>query len=625
MKNTPLSNKPTIFYVILITLLGFAIYANSLSNDFIWDDGALIEENRYVKSWSYLPQIFTQDIRSGYKERQLSFYRPLQMVTYMADYSIWKLNPIGYHLTNTLLHIAVALGILWLVSLLFNNSLMACITAAFYVAHPVHTEAVTYISGRADSLALLFMLICFIFYIKSSMSKSPSVYFLMILSYVLALLSRENSLILPVLLLIYHTSFHRKIKVKEFFSVTGIASTYIILRVTVLKGMAAPLEHATTLFERLPGFFVALTTYVRLLFLPFDLHMEYGGVLYLWTDPKAILGMILLSALLTYALTKGKESRVTFFAIIWFLVALLPVSNIFPINAYMAEHWLYVPSIGFFLVLANMILALHSKEKFKIAATVVGVALLIFYSLLTVRQNTYWRNPINFYKRTLEYAPESARVHNALGYSFHAADNNEEAIASYKRAIKIDPYYAGAHYNLGNAYSVTGKNEEAIAAYEKAINVKPDYPKAFYNLGFVYSTIGKNEEAIKSYKKALEFKDDYAQAHHNLGTVYYAVNKNKEAILSYKRAIGIKPDYADAHYNLGNAYDNINDVEEAISSYKRAIEINPQYAMAYNNLAAIYFQREQYQLAIKYCDRAVASGLTNTAFLKVLEPYRGRK
>jgi len=214
-KTETLTKKKHIFFsVFLIIILGFVVYGNSFHNDFFWDDKALIEDNRYVKDWSSISQTFTQDIGAG-GDKKWNFYRPLQMVTYMGDYSLWKLNAKGYHLTNIVLHIFVALCIYWLMNVIFNNNFLSSLTGMLFIVHPVHTEAVTYIAGRADSLALLFMLLCFIFYIKSPPSKRIGQYLLMVLSYTLALLSKESSLILPALLLLYHISFNKKVRVKD--------------------------------------------------------------------------------------------------------------------------------------------------------------------------------------------------------------------------------------------------------------------------------------------------------------------------------------------------------------------------------------------------------------------------
>jgi len=584
----PPHRKKIIFLsALLIIILGFAAYGNSINSQFILDDEHLIENNTYIKNWSHMPQLFSEDIGAGVGLGYHA-YRPLQMVTYMIDYSLWKLNPFGYHLTNIVLHILVALGIYFLINALFNDHFLSLLTGSFYVVHPIHTEVVTYISGRADSLALLFMLLSFFFYLKCSPSKGIGTYLLLLLSYSLALLSRENSLILPVLMLLYHYSFEKKLKVKAFFSIVGLAGLYILLRITILGALLIGRLDTSTLIQRLPGFFIAITSYIRLLFFPFNLHMEYGNFLFSWGDLKAILGVVILFAVLIYAFRRKRDDQLVFFSITWFVVALFPVSNLFPINAYMAEHWLYVPSIGFFLIAAKAISSLCRTKNFKTPATIIAISLLIFYSYLTIRQNVYWKEPLHFYERTLKYAPHSARMYSGLGI----------------------------------IYNAMGKREEAVTLYKKAIEIKSDYAKAHYNLGIAYAAMNKKEEAVAAYKKAIGINADYIEAYNNLGTVYVALNKNEEAVAIYKKAIEINADYGEVYNNLGIAYAGMNKKEEAATLFKQAIEIDPSYANSYSNLALIYFQKKQYKLAIEFFDKARSLGFTKPELLEALKPYR---
>ncbi|MBN1869142.1 MAG: tetratricopeptide repeat protein [Candidatus Omnitrophica bacterium] len=618
--NNILSPKTVFLSFVLIITLGFTVYANSLNNGFIWDDQALIEDNSYVKSWSSLPQIFSQNIGAG-AQKNWAFYRPLQMITYMSDYSLWKLDARGYHLTNILLHILAALSIYALLNTLFNDHALSFLTSALFVVHPIHTEVVTYISGRADSLAVLFTLLCFIFYIKSLPSKRAGMTVLMLSSYACALLSKESSLILPVLLLLYHYSFKIKARAKKFFPLVGIALIYILLRVSALKAPLADSANTSSLWQRLPGVFAALTGYLRLLFFPFHLHMEYGHPLFHWKDPKCIFGAILLLALLIYGFRKKGGAPLLFFSISWFFAALLPVLNLYPINAYMAEHWLYLPSIGFFLIIAKGIHSFYKMEGFRLFTILFVIGLLGWYSYLTVKQNTYWQDPIRFYERTLQYAPGSSRVYNNLGIAYSAIDKRDKAAAAYQKAIGFDPRFADAYFNLANIYRDAGKYPDAIAAYKKAVEIKPDYAGAYVNLGNAYDAIKMQKEAIDSYNRAIELKPDSLEAYNNLGTMYHAMNRNEDAIAAYKKAIEIKPD-ANTYYNLAIAYSSINKNEAAIASYTKAIELNRDFKEAYNNLAIVYFQLKQYHLAIKNCDRAKELGLANNELLEALQPYR---
>ena len=584
---SPLKKSTVWVSVVLIIILGLAVYGNSLPGKFVWDDNNLVKNNSYITGWSNTAKIFTTDITAG-GGRESCFYRPLQILTYMVDYSFWKLDPKGYHLNNILLHIFAALAILWLVTILYNNWFLSLTTSILFVVYPIHTEAVTYISGRADPLALLFMLLCFIFYIKRASSKSRLLYILMLSSYILALLSRESSLILPVLLLLYHYTFRQGIKAIDFFPISAIALIYILLRLTFLRYLLPHTYISTTLIERIPGFFVAITSYTILLFLPFNLHMEYGNQLFHFTDFRAIIGVAILSSLLFYAFRQRRTRQLAFFSICWLFITLLPASNLYPINAYMAEHWLYLPSIGFFLLLTNGLNHIYRKKEFRTFTIILFMGLVIFYSCLTVRQNTYWREPIAFYERTLRYASHSSRMYNVVGFAYYTIKKNEKAVSLYKKAIEIDPSYAKAYNNLGVAYYAINKHEEAIAAYRKAIENEPENARAHNNLGVAYYATSRNEEAISSYKKAIEINPNFAEAYNNLGRAYYAINKNKEAI----------------------------------AAYNRAIEINPNYAAPYNNLSIFYFDNKQYKLAIEYCDRAKELGFSNPTISESIKPYR---
>jgi tetratricopeptide (TPR) repeat protein len=673
----------TLLSIILIALLGFAVYFNSINGKFIWDDEDLIENNAFIKSFSNVTNIFTATIKIE-AGREWGFYRPIQMLTYMIDYSLWKLDVRGYHLTNIFLHVFAALAVFWLINLLYDDWLLSSLAGILFVVCPVHTEAVSYISGRADSLSLLFMLLCFIFYVK----KRRILYLFAVLSYVTALLSRENSLILPGLLLLYHYSFKERIKLGRFLPILGVTGIYVFLR---LGRLATQITYSTTFLERLPGFFAALASYVKLLFFPFNLHMEYGYKQFSFSDFGVILGILILVSLVVYAVRKRETNKLVFFSLSWFFINILPVSNLYPINAYMAEHWLYVPSIGFFIIVAAGISFLFRRKAYRNFSIVLVIGGVSFYSYLTINQNAYWREPLSFYERTLKYAPASARVCNNLGNIYNSMDKKEEAIELYTKAMKISPDYAEAYYNLGVVYKDTARYKEAIAVFEKTIELNPKHARAFNNLGIVYSALGKKQESIASYKAAIEIDPGFAKVYSNLGVVYKDMDRNEEAVSFYKKSIEIDPFYEIAHnnlaviyrdmkeyekavasyremirinlnpgkayYNLGNIYNTMGKYEQAISAYKQAVKIKPDDILVYNNLgnvynilgkpdeaklvydkaleidpnyyevyrnyAAMYYQQGKYDLAVQYYDKALKLGAApEEQILELLKPYR---
>ena len=207
-KKIDLQKIKPLLHIILLLLIGLYVYAGSLHNEFLWDDHTYMVTNPNIKDFSLLPRLFTTNMASTYVQDS-RYYRPLQMFTYMMDYSLWKLNPQGYHITNILLHLLVSLTLYCFVSLLSGKRSLAFFTSLVFVIHPIHISAVDFIAGRASSLSSLFILLSMIFYIKCVDEKNRTKnYILLIAAYILALLSKEISLILPFLLVLYHFTFY---------------------------------------------------------------------------------------------------------------------------------------------------------------------------------------------------------------------------------------------------------------------------------------------------------------------------------------------------------------------------------------------------------------------------------
>ncbi len=511
MKYQTIADKNIIIYFILIIFLGFIVYSNSINSGFIWDDHLLVKDNLYIRNLPNIGKFFSGAISTDTNAKYF-FYRPLQMISYAIEYSLWKLDARGYHLVNIFLHILVALAIFWFITLLYADIFLACLTAILFVVHPIHIESVSYISGLSDTLGALFMFLCLALYIRS---KS---YVIMGLAYIAALLSRETGLILPVLILVYHFAFRKKINFKYFLFILEITFAYILLRIIFFKPEIICL---TSIFQRFLGFFAALTTYLRLLVFPLDLHMAYGLKTFSLIHTNVITGFLIFVFLLFYALRKKKDNELIFFSIFWFLVALLPVSNIYPIDAYMSEHWLYIPSIGFFLILAKGLMYLYKKKFCYPIAIISIITLLTFYSILTIRQNEYWKNSVFFYKRTLKYAPYDLRLYINLGNAYADIGRFQRAIYWYKKALIHAPNNWKLYLNLGAAYADMGRLQKAIYWYKKALKINPDSISVYNNLGVLYIHLGKCKGAISSYRKALEINPDYARAYFGLAEAYF--------------------------------------------------------------------------------------------------------
>ncbi|MGE5280116.1 MAG: tetratricopeptide repeat protein [Deltaproteobacteria bacterium] len=586
-------NRKKIFLAaLLIVCLGAAAYANAPRGAFLWDDASLVEKNAFIRSASHIPQIFATNVGAG-AGNDYRFYRPLQVLTYLLEYPLSKTNPAGYHIGNILWHILSALALFWLLNILFGDYLLALIASALFVVHPVHTEAVTYISGLADPLSTAFMLLTLVLYFRSLDGRRFSLFLPVLLSYACALLSRENALILPALLLFLHFALRRPVPWPRFLCVAGLAVAYIVARFTLLAGIVEHKVFPTTIFDRFPGFMAALLAYIRILCLPFRLHMEYGGWSGTLGNPAAFLGLLVFLGLLFVLFARRRKRGFVFFGLGWFLLTLVPVSNLYPLNAFMAEHWLYLPSIGFFLLAAYAFVTGLRRPATKVPVLAGLLALTAFWGVLTYRQNETWLDPIPFFQRLLRYAPQSSRVNNALGMAYNAVGDYKTAVTYLERAVALKDNAAPrdaakAYNNLALAYNELGRSSEAAQAAQGAVTIDVTQAKAYNNLAISLVRLGKFEEAIKACRQALDIKPGYAKAYNTMAAAFMNLQQYDEALANYGKAIELEPGYPEAYNNMGLLYQKMGKFDQAVPQHQKAIALRPDYANAYNNLAAAY-------------------------------------
>jgi Flp pilus assembly protein TadD len=559
--------------VVVITLAGIVVYLTSLSGAFIWDDVHFIKDNIFLRSPAYLLRILTADVAAGSGEIY-NYYRPLTTVTYLLDYSLWRLNPAGYHISGILLHILVAVAVYLLLLLLFRDNLVALIAGLIYVIHPIQTETVAYISGRPDSLAALCILACFISYLKQIDIRGIRLTALTPFLYLLALLSRENSVVLPGLLLLYHVAFRKRIRLSCFLPLAGMAAGYILIRSVLLDKAMVP----TTLLDRLPGFFAALTGYCRLLLLPVDLHQEYGLILFPFNDLRVLAGILIAVLLLIFSIRNWIKKRggILFFSIFWFFIALSPVSGIYPIKAYIAEHWLYLPAIGIFTLLAAGYVALLHRGRCRFPVIVLGVSALLCYGGLTAKQNLYFHDPLSFYERTIRYNPRSARMRNNLGNIYFTRGRVADAARSYQEAIALEPGYPNPYNNLGNVFYRAGEYDRAVPLFLRAIKLNPYYSAAYNNLGIIYCRRGQTEEGIGLLKKASAINPNDSDTFFNLGVVYDMTDCPIEAAGAYRESLRLMPASARVHFRLSGTLRRLGQPGQADYHLKRARELGYQ-------------------------------------------------
>jgi len=626
-------NADRMKYAIQITLLilvTITAFSNIMSNQFVWDDNNLIIENPYVQNLKNVPYFFTAHYWNFSHPASKGGYRPLFMASLALDYSLWGPNAFGFHLTSMALHLANVLLVFFLMTLLMKRSGSGewfseapFIAALLFAVHPVHVESVTYIKSRGELLACVFFLTALVLFIRNiprkSLRENAAAISVSISCFILALLSKEIAITLPLVLLLYclyvlpaGERLTGVLKTLPYFAVTAL---YVILKFQILVGqMILRGSQKIGAYSNALVILKTLAYYVCMMAYPLKLNAERKLPLpRYFLAPRILFSVALLAAIIAAIMILRKRGKLLGFALIWMLVTLLPVSNIILLYPRaMAEQRLYLPSVGFCFALALVInrLSLPSlssslRKKTAVFCALCVICLTVFYMTLTMERNLDWRSPVAFWTKTSQIAPYKDRAYFNLGAAYFNKGKYAEAIEPLKKAIAINPDHGEAYYDLGNAYYMEKLYDEAIACLKKAIEINPKNVYAYRDLNVVYQATGRTGEAVDFYRKMLRVYPKDGEVCNNLAVIYEEnLGKHEDAIELYKKAISLGLNTEIVYYNLGVAYDSLNREEEAMEAYKKSVKLKPDFASAYNNIAAIYFRQGKRDLAVQYDAKA---------------------
>jgi Flp pilus assembly protein TadD len=564
------------------------VYANALRAGFVWDDVNIILNNPLIKKLAELPALLTSPLLPA-----TEYYRPVQGVTFLLDYHLFGTSPVGFHLTNVVIHAAVGVLFYYVGVRLLGDPLGALFAALLFVVHPIHTEAVTYLSGRSDPLAALFLLAALWWFLP------PARLALSLGAFLLALFSRETTLgLLPLFVLVdlldalrrgdsLRGTWGRRI-VRRYLPYLAMAVLYVAVRWLLLSPAAIASETAAlSLPTRLLTMTKVVVQYVGVLVFPWNLYMERVVPPATSLLDPAVLGATALIALVAFALVRWRRSLwPVVFGFAWFALALLPVANLIPLSTFMAEHWLYVPSMGLFLATGWALSRLAAYAGRPVALALL-VTLLVVLGARTVVRNGDWKDERSIYEATLRLAPWSARVHTNLGRSHWLAGDKDKARVEFLRAIELRPDHwqtANAHNFLGILAHEQGGQQEAVKQFRRAIELHQRSPGPYVNLAAALQALGRMEEARRALETALAIDPRHADAHNNLGNIFFNAGDLVRAREHYLRAIALNPENPESHNNLGSVYFNEGRPDLAEREYRASLQLNPKQPMVQQNL-----------------------------------------
>jgi tetratricopeptide (TPR) repeat protein len=588
---------PHVWKIALLWALVLAAYSNSFDAGFVFDNESMILQDARVHEATLhnVHRILTESY--WVSQPATGLYRPVTTFSYLLNYAILGngANPAGYHVLNLVLH-AINVSLVYAVGILiFGEPAPALALAAIWGLHPLLTEGVTNIVGRADLFATLGVLAGLLCHVRATATagwRKAGWLIALALSLAVGLFSKENSVVLPALMLAYDLIWpERSVWRRRLLSYAVLALPLIAF--FVLRGQLH--MHLEVPFHKNPlvgaGFWQARMTalkvigrFVWLSIWPAHLSADYSYdsvPLVKWPEvllPLVVLGVCIAGIVL--ALRLRRENKPLCFSVLFFFIALAPTSNlVIVIGSIMSERFMYLPAIGATGCALALICAHQVLRRYLWAA---AGALCVALGARTYARNFDWHDEATLWRSVTDVNPDDALAHVNLGNALlEIPGRMPDAIAEYREALRIYPNYAEAHNNLGAILLQSGSNTQAVMEYQAAVRLDPDYADAHSNLGSALSRIpGRLPDAAAELETAVRLDPENARRRAALGNVFLQIpGRIPQAIGQLETALRIDPELTDARFSLAVALAQIpSRLPDAVNEFKKVLISRPDDA-----------------------------------------------
>jgi tetratricopeptide (TPR) repeat protein len=589
-------SKKTLIISFVIVMLAGILYFNSLGNQFTnWDDG-MIYQNSTIRNlnWSTVQKIFAYE--------KANTYQPIRMLSYAVDYKFWKLNPLGYHITNILFYILTCITVFFSLKILSehlrekaatgSHLRVALFGSLLYAAHPVHVEAVTWLAARKEVLQGFFFFLAFYLYLKGSEreNRQRMAYFgLVLFSLLLAILSKPAAVVFPGVVLVYEIARRRGGVIsflKKHWAFVGLSLAlsaifiFILMKVMFEAGGVKHYKGFGIGSNILVCLYVFLHS-IKLLIFTINYSAAYSFVVSMPVFClKNVILMLITFSLFAIGVLSLRRTKIIFFSLFFFLVTLLPYLNIIPISTLKADRYVFIASFSFALLMGVAFDRLYafrhekcSEGFFKLLSATLFLFLLTGYSFMTIRQNTIWENSYTLWSDAVEKHPESSVANALMGVVYMQSGMDREAVKYLEKAVHLFPFDYLSRNNLGIVYGRLDEPERALEEFAAAMQLRPDDDAIKINLSIFYQRQGEYEKAEEVLKYLLSKSPQNANLHYRLGLIYKDAGQYEAAVSELLKSMKLAPHIINPYEDLGDIYlSRLNDIEKAKYYYLKGIE-----------------------------------------------------
>lgn len=553
---------------LILTILILLVYGSMLNAPFVWDDRALVLGDTRIRGLSLdsLISIFTSDFLDtrGDSGIQYGYYRPLVSLSYAVDFLLWGKDPAGFHLTNIFLHAFTSMLFFFVLRRIGVPGHVSIAAALIFALHPMHTESVSWVSGRTDILAALFLLCAVRIWIEYQVRGGRGLYWLTLVFFVAALLSKEEAIILPFLLLFLPRGAtdsrprNVRVMVREIWAFFLVIFLYLLLRYSNVpigvesKLVIDKLGGAVRFYSMIPE---AILRYIGMLLAP----LHFDAYIQLPIDPQLIsirkvLILLTLSVGVVVAFMQLRRP-IERFGIAIFFLGLIPVMNIVRITSpkdmgfMMAERFLYVPSLGFALLLASALSRFPRSVFYSVTALV-----LSFYSFKLIGRNEVWQDEERFFRSEILDSPRASLLFYNLGLVSIKRHDLLGGLSHIETARKLEPDNGGLSFTEGLIYLTLGEKEKALEFFQRATTDSPNLINPWISLSALQVALGDPESALQNLQIAKAGWPLALVIRNLLGDAYWMIGKNEASEKEYRASLLLDNENIWARLMLASLY-----------------------------------------------------------------------
>jgi Tfp pilus assembly protein PilF len=573
--------------IIILVIIGLITYHNIFDNSFHFDDSVFLQ----------LDQVINKDY---WGLTRFNLFRVVPFSTFVHDYHSYGNETAGYFYFNLSVHILNAVMCFSLLLLIFKTPrikdmeiakyapIIAFLGSLVYLTHPIQTQAVAYIYQRLASMAAFFYLSSCVLYLSfrlSALRINRIVYFsLMVITFILGLFTKENTFTLPITLFIFELILfkkHLKIRPKIIIIIVSVVAALVILAQLglgfdkIFAPQKSPYNDIITSENYLLTQFRVLSTYWRLLFLPYGQHLDhYFPLSESFFEVKTLLGFLFNLSIIGVGFLSLKKHPLISLGVFWFYITIIIESSVIPIKDVLFEHRLYLPMFGFLLIVLYVCFRFINKKFFDYIV-IFFIMVSILFSYLSYQRNRVWQNDGTLWTDTIRKSPLNSRAWNNRGLYFFRNQKYEVAIYNFSKAIELKPNYAEPYSNRGTTYFFVRQYKKSLDDFNSSIQLNPKVPDTYLNRSNIHMILGDYVAAINDLYRLRWTRFNDAYSYMGMARSHRELKNWEEAIRYYEICIIIEPKNPALYINLALCYTLVNNNDKALNTLERGLESNP--------------------------------------------------